>query len=254
MIVYLSLIAIFFSSMVYGIIGFGDALILIPIITPIIGIKNAVILVNLWGILTAFLNFVRYRKLLDKGYFIRFLSLGIPATILGTFLLIEIRLEWIELILGIFIFGYSILKLYQYLKKENDVELMNQINSTSPLIITGGFSYGLLTALISAAGPLNVAMLEKTGHYRESFIGNFAAVGFFLSVVRTPFYFTTNIFPYDLLLLFILGFPIIFLGTKVGQRITPKIPIKTFQIIVFCFLIVFGLKSIVTSTFGLSLY
>ena len=62
MIVYLSLIAIFFSSMVYGIIGFGDALILIPIITPIIGIKNAVILVNLWGILTAFLNFVRYRK------------------------------------------------------------------------------------------------------------------------------------------------------------------------------------------------
>jgi len=240
--------------MVYGIIGFGDALILIPIITPVIGIKNAVILVNLWGILTAFLNFVKYRKLLDKGYFIRFLSLGIPATILGTFLFIEIRLEWIELILGIFIFGYSILKLYQYLKKENDVELMNQINSTSPLIIAGGFSYGLLTALISAAGPLNVAMLEKTGHYKESFIGNFAAVGFFLSVVRTPFYFTTNIFPYDLLLLFLLGFPIIFLGTKVGQRLTPKIPIKTFQIIVFCFLIVFGLKSVVTSIFGLSLY
>ena len=251
MIVYLSLIAIFFSSMVYGIIGFGDALILIPIITPIIGIKNAVILVNLWGILTAFLNFVRYRKLLDKGYFIRFLSLGIPATILGTFLLIEIRLEWIELILGIFIFGYSILKLYQYLKKENDVELMNQINSTSPLIITGGFSYGLLTALISAAGPLNVAMLEKTGHYRESFIGNFAAVGFFLSIVRTPFYFTTNIFPYDLLLLFLLGFPVIFLGTKVGQRLTPKIPIKIFEIIIFCFLILIGIKSIITSIFGL---
>ena len=81
--------------MVYGIIGFGDALIIIPIITPIIGIKNAVILVNLWGILTAFLNFVKYRNLLDKGYFIRFLSLGIPATILGTFLLIEIRLEFL---------------------------------------------------------------------------------------------------------------------------------------------------------------
>ncbi len=47
MIIYLSLIAIFFSSMVYGIIGFGDALILIPIITPLIGIKKAVILVNL---------------------------------------------------------------------------------------------------------------------------------------------------------------------------------------------------------------
>ena len=237
--------------MVYGIIGFGDALILIPIITPIIGIKNAVILVNLWGILTSFLNFVKHRKLLDKGYFIRFLSLGIPATIFGTFLLIEIRLEWIDLILGGFITSYSILKLYQYSKKEDFDALMNQINSTSPLIIAGGFSYGLLTALISAVGPINVAMLEKTGHYRENFIGNFAAIGFSLSIVRIPFYFTTNIFPYDLLLLFLLGFPIIFLGTKFGQRITPKIPIKTFQTVIFCFLIVIGIKSIVTSILSL---
>ncbi|MBY9009792.1 MAG: sulfite exporter TauE/SafE family protein [Candidatus Lokiarchaeota archaeon] len=253
MIIYLSLIAIFFSSMVYGVIGFGDALILIPIITPLIGIKNAVILVNLWGILTALLNFIKHYKLLDKGYFIRFLSLGIPATIFGTFLLIEIRLEWIELILGIFIFGYSTLKLYQYLKKTEDIEIKNQRNTTSPLIIAGGFSYGLLTALISAAGPLNVAMLEKTGHYRENFIGNFAAIGFSLSIARTPFYFTTNIFPYDLLILFLLGFPIIFLGTKFGQQITPKIPLKTFQVIVFCFLIIIGLKSIITSTIGLVL-
>jgi uncharacterized membrane protein YfcA len=247
MIIYLLLIAIFFSSMVYGLVGFGDALILIPIIAPFILINNAVILVNLWGILTALLNFIKYRKLLDKEYFIRFLSLGIPATILGTFFLVEIRLEWIELIFGIFVFGYSTLKLYQYLKKEESVEIMNQIKSTSPLIVLGGFSYGLLSALISAVGPLNVAMLEKTGHYKESFIENFAAIGFFLSIARIPFYFTTNIFPYDLIILFVLGFPVIFLGTKLGQYLTPKIPIKTFQLIIFCFLIVIGIKSIVTS-------
>ena len=253
MIIYLTLIAIFFSSTVYGLIGFGDALILIPIITPLIGIKNAVILVNLWGILTAFLNFIKYRKLLDIGYFIRFLSLGIPATIFGTFLLIEIKIEWIELILGIFIFGYSTLRLYQYFKKKDEIELKSLINTTSPLIIAGGLSYGLLAALISAVGPLNVAMLEKTGHYRENFIENFAAIGFFLSIARTPFYFTTNIFPYDLFLLFLLGFPIIFLGTKFGQHLTPKIPIKAFQVVVFCFLIVISVKSITTSIFGLLL-
>jgi len=240
--------------MVYGVIGFGDALILIPIITPIIGIKNAVILVNLWGILTALLNFVKYRELLDKGYFIRFLALGIPATIFGTFLFIEIRLEMIELILGAFILGYSTLKLYHYSKRKEDIEFEKRLNSTSPLILAGGFSYGLLSALISAVGPLNVAMLEKTGHYRENFIGNFAAIGFSLSIARTPFYFITDIFPYELLILFLLGFPIIFLGTKFGQRLTPKIPIKTFQVLVFCFLIVIGLKSVITSVFGLILY
>jgi len=253
MTIYLSLIAIFFSSMVYGVIGFGDALILIPIITPIIGIKNAVILVNLWGILTALLNFIKYRNLLDKGYFIRFLSLGIPATIFGIFLFIEIRLEWIELILGIFILGYSTIKLNEYLKKKDDIEFEKRLNSTSSLIIAGGFCYGLLSALISAVGPLNVVILEKTGHYSENFIGNFAAIGFSLSIARTPFYFITNIFPYELLILFLLGFPVIFLGTKFGQRLTPKIPIKTFQVLVFCFLIVIGLKSFITSIFGLIL-
>ena len=254
MIIYLSLIAIFFSSMVYGVIGFGDALILIPIISPIIGIKNTVILVNLWGILTALLNYIKYRELLDKGYFIRILSLGIPATIFGTFLFIDIGLEWIELILGIFIFGYSTLKLYQYFKKKDNIMLGKQINSTSPLIFVGGFSYGLLTALISAAGPVNVAMLEKTGHYRESFVGNFAAIGFYLSIARTPFYFITGIFPYELGIIFLLGFPVIFLGTKFGQKLTPKIPVKKFQILIFCFLIGISLKSIITSVIGLVLY
>ena len=247
MTIYISLIAIFFSSMVYGIIGFGDALILIPIITPIIGIKNAVILLNLWGILTALLNFIKYRELLDKGYCIRFLSLGIPATIFGTFLFIDIGLEWIELIFGIFIFSYSTLKLYQYSKGRDDIELNERLNSTSPLIFAGGFSYGFLGALISAAGPLNVAMLEKTGHYREHFIENFAATGFSLSITRAPFYFITNIFPYDLVLLFILGFPIIFLGTKYGQKLTPRIPVKKFQVLVSCFLLVISINSFVSS-------
>ena len=238
--------------MVYGVIGFGDALILIPIITPIIGIKNAIILVNLWGILTALLNFIKYRRLLDKAYFIRFLSLGIPATIFGTFLLVEIRLEWIELIFGAFVLGYSALKLYQYLKKKDKIEFEKQLSTTSPLIIAGGFSYGLLASLISAAGPLNVAMLEKTGHYRENFIGNFAAIGFSLSIARIPFYFITNIFPYELLILFLLGFPIIFLGTKFGQKLTPKIPIKSFQVLVFCFLLVISINSIVSSILKLN--
>ncbi len=251
MIIYLSLIAIFFSSMTYGIIGFGDALVLIPIITPIIGIKNAVILVNIWGTFPALLNFIKYRAFLDKGYFFRFLSLGIPATILATYLIINIKTEWIELFLGTFILIYSSLKLIKYFKNLDNMKIENQLNTTSPLIYFGGFSYGLLTGLISAAGPINVALLEKTGHYRESFIENFAAIGTILSISRIPFYFISDIFPYELILVLFLAFPIIFIGTKFGQQITPKISIKKFQIIVFLFLLVISLKSIILSTISL---
>jgi hypothetical protein len=237
--------------MVYGIIGFGDALVLIPIITPIIGVRNAVILVNMWGTFPALLNFMKYRKFLDKGFFYRFLSLGVPATILGTFFLINIQVEWIELILGCFILVYSSLKLINYFKNPEAIEVKNQLNTTHPIIFFGGFTYGLLTGLISAAGPINVAILEKTGHYRESFIENFAAIGTILSISRIPFYFTENVFPYELILMFLFAFPIIFLGTKLGHKITPKIPVKKFQIIVFCFLVIVGLRSIIFSILGL---
>ena len=251
MTIYLILIPIFFSSMAYGIIGFGDALILIPIITPIIGVKAAVILVNLWGTFPALLNFIKYREFLDKGYFLRFLSLGVPATILGTYLIINIRTEWIELIFGIFVFTYSTIKLIQYIRNPIKDDIKNQINSTSPIIFIGGFSYGLLTGLISAAGPLNVALLEKTGHYKESFIENFGAIGTILSISRIPFYFIENVFPYNLLLVFLFAFPVIFIGTKLGHKITPKIPLKTFEILIFCFLLIIGIKTIFTSAFGL---
>ncbi|MFX1450531.1 MAG: TSUP family transporter [Promethearchaeota archaeon] len=251
MIIHLSLIAIFFSSMVYGIIGFGDALVLMPIITPIIGIKNAVILVNIWGTFPALLNFITYRKFLDKGYFFRFLSLSIPTTILATYLIMNISTEWIELLLGSFILIYSSLKLIKYFKNLDIMKIQKQLNTTSPLIYFGGFSYGLLTGLISAAGPINVALLEKTGHYRESFIENFGAIGTILSFSRIPFYFIGNIFPYELILVFLLAFPIIFIGTKLGQQITPKISVRKFQIVIFLFLLVISIKSIIFSLISL---
>jgi uncharacterized membrane protein YfcA len=226
-------------------------LILIPILAPIIGVKEAVILANIWGTFPALLNYIKYKEFLDRGYFLRIVSLGIPATILGTYLILIIRLEWIELILGVFILIYSSLKLINYIKSQSQIDIKKEINTTSPLILFGGFSYGLLTGLIGAAGPINIALLEKTGHYKESFIGNFAAIGIVLSVSRIPFYLVEGLFPSELLLIFLFAFPIIFLGTKLGHQITPKIPVKKFQIIIFCFLLGISLKSIISSSISL---
>ncbi|MEJ2295677.1 MAG: TSUP family transporter, partial [Candidatus Lokiarchaeota archaeon] len=128
MIIYLSLIAILFSSMVYGIIGFGDALVLIPIITPFIGVRNAIVLVNIWGTFPALLNFIKYRDYLDKGYFFRFVSVAVPATIFATFMIITIELAWIELVLGLFILIYSTLRLYQYSRKKDTIKLRKHID------------------------------------------------------------------------------------------------------------------------------
>ena len=97
---YFILLFVVFSSFVFGLIGFVDALIIIPIITPIIGIKNAVIFSNLWGLISATLNSIRYRKHLDKQFLLYTLSMGIIGTVLGTLAISIAPVRWIELSRG----------------------------------------------------------------------------------------------------------------------------------------------------------
>ena len=114
---FIIILAVFVSSFIYGLIGFGDALILIPILTLLINIQSAVVLVNLWGILPSILNLIRYFKFIDKKFFIRGIITGIPGLVVGTFLIVILPLRWIELTLGLFVLVYSTLKIIKYRKK-----------------------------------------------------------------------------------------------------------------------------------------
>jgi uncharacterized membrane protein YfcA len=107
---YFILLFVTISSFVYGLIGFGDALILIPIITPIIGIQSAIVLTNFWGIFTSGFNLIQYRKFIDWKFVGKYLLVAVPAAIIGIFLIPYISGRILEIILGVFI-GISAVKL-----------------------------------------------------------------------------------------------------------------------------------------------
>ncbi len=249
---YYILLFVTISSFVYGLIGFGDALILIPIITPIIGIQSAIVLTNFWGIFTSVFNLIQYWKFVDWKFVGKVLLAAVPGTVIGVFFIPYLATTILEIILGLFIVAFSVIKLYIYLikdrKKESQdptqVENGDNIKRKIPefVIYLGGFSNGFLASLISAAGPINVALLESTGHHRESLIANFSAILLPLSLLRLPLYIINGVFPLDLWVVFLLAIPIILAFTKIGHLLTPKIPVKIFQIIVLIFLLVIGIK------------
>ncbi len=249
--IYIILIYLFFSSFVYGLIGFGDALILIPLITPFIGIQTAVILTTIWGILPTILNYIHYKDYIDKNFAYKAIISGTPGVIVGTLLITYMKLELIELILGIFIVIYSLTKLVKIKNLQDEAKLKKEINNqiSDRILIIGGFSYGFFGGLIGASGPINVALLEGTGHYKENFIGNFAIIGLILGSFKFPLYFINGIFPFDLWLIILLGIPIIYLSTKFGHLLTPKISERKFRIIILLFLFIIGMKAILFSTF-----
>ena len=245
------LAVVFVSSFVFGLIGFGDALIFIPLATPFIGIQKAVIIVTIWGFFPTILNLIHYRHNLDKKFIIRGILTGIPGTFIGTLLIAYANLRWVELLLGCFILIYSSVKIYEVLKKRKEIEEEVLIKKEIPelVLIAGGFSYGFFGGLIGASGPINVALLEGTGHYREDLIGNFAAVSFAMVLLKVPMYIATDIFPKDLLLILLLGIPIIFIASKLGHYITPKISVEKFRLIILSILLLVALRSILSNTF-----
>jgi uncharacterized membrane protein YfcA len=245
---YYILIFVTFSSFVYGLIGFGDALILLPLITPIIGIQSSVILTNFWGFFPCVFNLIQYRHYVDKRFVGKVLLTAVPGAIIGAFTISYMPTRLLEILLGTFIVLFAIIKLYIYLVKDRkSPSTENPLDRNIPdaVIYLGGLSNGFLASVISAAGPINVALLESTGHYRESLIANFAAILLPLSLIRIPLYIINGMFPSDLWKVFLLAVPIILIFTKLGHLLTPKIPIKTFQIIILLFLVVAGILFII---------
>ena len=218
-----------------------------PIITPIIGITPAAVFTNLWGLFPTTANIIQYRKYIDWKFVGKVLIGAIPAAIGGIFLIPFIEPRILEIILGSFIVVFACIKLYIYLfrdRKSKPEGTPEPIERKIPdiLIYFGGFSNGFLASLISAAGPINVALLESTGHHRESLIANFSAILLPLTLIRMVLYFIKGLFPTELWIVFVLAIPIILIFTKLGHLLTPKIPVKTFQIIVLIFLVVVGIK------------
>jgi len=237
-------------------IGFGDSLILIPLVAIFLDIRTAIVLAGFWSIFLSILNAIKYRNNIDKSFVKKHVGFGILGAIIGSLLIVIAPLQWLEIFMAVFIMVYVITKIREMRKikaiKEENIELLNStIDPVKSIpnffIYSGGFSYGLLSGLIGAAGPINVALLERTGHEREEFIGTFAIISVIIGTIKTGIYLGKNLFPIELLVVYLLGFIVIFVMTRIGHWLTPKIPKEKFKIIVLLLLIVISIRLVLST-------
>jgi uncharacterized protein len=246
------LLCLFIAMLIGSTIGFGDALILIPFLSWIVGIQAAIVLCGFWGILLNIINTIKYRQYRDWAFLKTNIGGGLPGIVLGSILIVYSPVQWIQLALGIAILTFSIIKLphwwKRYFDKTQTAKLSKNTKSLSQaMLITGGFSYGFFGGLIGASGPINVILLEETGHTRENLIGNFAIAGLVLTIVKLGIYTATGLFPESLIVVYFIGIPIILLAGLIGHRITPKIPIRWFELGVLIILLIISIRLILTA-------
>ena len=242
------LLILAFAMLVDSTLGFGDSLIFIPLAGIFLDVRVATVIMGFWSTLLSILNAIKYQSYIDRPFLKKYLGPGIIGVILGAILIIVAAIRWIELFLGLFIILYLIVKIRELKRKDiENSEILKEI--PNGLFYTGAFSYGLLSGLIGASGPINVALLERTGHERESFIGNFAIISALISSVKLLIYSWSGLFPLEFIWMFFVGIVVIFIVTRFGHWLTPKIPKEEFQILVMILLTIISIRLIIVSLF-----
>ena len=243
-----------FAILVGSTLGFGDSLIFIPLAAIFLDIRVAIVLMGFWTILLSIFNTIKYRQFFDKLLVKKYITPGIFGVIIGALLLVIAPIPIVELALGVFIIAFITAKFWE-LKTKNDEKYEecsqlteSQLNKVPNFILyPGAFSYGFIGGLIGTPGPINVVILEKRGHERESFIGNFSLISIIIGSFRLIIYVSYDLFPMEFITVFLIGIVITFLVTKIGHWLTPRIPKKKFKLLVLILLTVIGIRLVINS-------
>jgi len=246
----LLLLLVLAAGMFVGsVLGFADALIFISLSALFFDVRISIVLIGFWSTGLSLMNSIKYRGFIDKPFFKKFILPGVIGVIIGSLLIVIAPIRWLELIIGLFIMCYIVIKIRE-LKKEKEIQRKTGLRKISgSWFYSGAFSYGFFGGLIGASGPFNVVLLERTGHERENFIANFALCSVSLSPIKLGIYIGAGLFPLNYILLFLLGLAVIFIVTKLGHQVTPRIPKDKFMMAVLFILLIIGIRMILSAIF-----
>lgn len=207
----LSLIIIFFiSTFVRSSLGFGDALVAMPLLTLVVGLKTATPTVALVATTISITILVKNWKIADlKATFRLVLSsfIGIPV---GLVLLKGVNEDFMKALLGAILILYGV---YNLIKPQ-----LKKISGSLGFTFLFGFIAGVLGGAYNTNGPPVViyGTLRRWAptHFRATMQGYLLPTGFLILLGHgLSGLWTTRVFQY-----YILSLPVVFLAIYVGGK------------------------------------
>jgi uncharacterized protein len=158
------LAAIAFSgALIFGITGFGSALITIPLASHFVPLKFALALFALVDLACALSVGLENPKNAVRSECKRIVPMILVGTVLGATLLVNLPRRAGMVLLGLFVLSYSVYSFYGLARRQ------------SPKIIAGGWAWlagllgGISSTVFGAGGPPYVIYLSQRGLTKEQF-------------------------------------------------------------------------------------
>lgn len=226
----------FLAATISGAAGFGGALLLLPVLTSVVGIKAAVPILTIAQIFGNASRVWFGRKELKWKPILYFIVAAIPLSILGSYLFTDINSKTIKIGIGVFL---VLIVVYRRLN-------ISKISFGNRGMLIGGGMTGFLSGLAGSAGPLGAAFFLGLNLTATAYIASEAFTALTMHLAKTIVYGKYSLIGLTELYYGLFIGAAMILGSWAGKKIIERLPNHLFLIIVEILLIVSGIQMIIS--------
>lgn len=224
--------------------GGGGALILVPLVNFFVAKDAVAPLVHLGNFIGRPTRIILFWKDIRWDIVKAYMPLAVIGAFLGAWLFASIKLEWLQIVIGLFL--VSTLWQYRWGKKKKSFPM--KIGYFGPL----GFAVCFLSSLIGATGAVLNPFYLNYGVVKEELVATKAANSFLIAIVQLSTYasfgkLTGDLWIYGLMIG--LGASV---GNVVGKKLLQRLTVKSFRLAVIIVMVASGVVMIMRQIFDYS--
>lgn len=230
--VFLILVVIFLTTLIRSTLGFGNALLAMPLLTLLIGVRQASPIVALLGLVISLLMLMQGWQSVPWREILSLLLASLPGIVLGLLLLTAVPERFVKWILGGVLVGFSLYSL---------LGIQLPVIQSGWLAVPFGFLAGVLGGAYNTNGPPIIIYGVFRGWEKDQF--RVSLQGFFLisNLLIVAGHGLAGLWTGPVLMIFLEGILPAAAAVYLGERISSKIPQEKFNLLVYGFLILMGL-------------
>lgn len=227
----LVLAVLFFSTLIRSTFGFGNALIAMPLLVLLIGVKGASPLVALVGLVISSLMLIQDWQELRWKETLFLLVASLPGIPLGLVLLTTVSEDLVKIILGLVLVGFG---LYNLL----GIRLPSKPSRW--LALPFGLLAGVLGGAYNTNGPPIIIYAVFRGWTKEQFRASLQ--GFFLvsNLLIIAGHGLSGLWTREIVLQFLTSIPLVWLAVYLGGKIASSLSQEIFNKVIYYFLVLTG--------------
>lgn len=221
----------FIASTLSGIVGFGGAMIFLPVLVVVYGVRASVPILTVSVLLGNLSRVYFNRRELDLKL-VAIFSLGaLPFAVLGSFVYVALPTFWIKKAIGLFLL---LMVLLRHIHRDFKV-------TNAWIFAPLGAVTGFLSALMGGVGPVSSPFFLAYGLVKEAFVGTEALCAVGMHLVKSVTYNRLHVLNAKELWTG-LGFGLVMtLGSYTARKALERISRQRFLLLVEIMLVVIGL-------------